>query len=223
MLSIKEACRYANFLNNTISSLRYELEYGDVSTKTVEKHLKSKAVKDLEDEVIDVTPERRYDIKSHDLSHLIYSLIKDKLILSIAINDAKKDLEIDWKENGKSLNLDSAVEYNKTLRELAKRSLSGLKEYKNSESIKNGKVFVSNVEGNQVPYIYQIEVTETIDFDKNVINNLYKKILKDTDSISELIDEAMLKKVVDYTPKHDLHDSIEDIVNDYVSKLNKES
>lgn len=219
MISIKEACRYANFLDGVISNLKNDVRYAGVTLfKIHETHQKSKAVKDCEDEEFDKTPESKYEARANDIVYLINDLIKDKLRLSIAINKAKEKTLIDWKEDGEQLNIDSAVEYNKNLRDHATGVLSSLKREKNSESEKKGIMYVANAEGNQVQYYYTVKEVRTVDFDKDAVEKLYKKILKDADVISEMIDEAKLAKSVDYTPTYNYHDSLEDIVEKYVGK-----
>jgi hypothetical protein len=161
-----------------------------------------------------MTNERKYDCKIEDVAHIIKSFIEEKLSLSIAIEDAKRGLVLEWKENGKNLTLDSAVEFNKYIRNMS-HGLKYLVELKGSEQEGQGSGYKFNVEGNQVIYKYPVIFQKIIDYDRNIIRDLYKKLVTKADTISTQIDEAMLKDVVKFMPKYDIHDSIEDIIEKY--------
>ncbi|MCM1988268.1 hypothetical protein [Oceanirhabdus seepicola] len=220
MLSIKEACRYANFLDRIFLDLTLEFSLDSYLIKTKETHHKNKACLDAEDEIIDSTPERQYDIddfKLHGVANLLNDIINEKLKLSLAIDEAKKSVTLDWKEFGVNLTLDSALEYNKKLRILSQNFLNSLVTTKSSEEKKKGLDYTFNQEGNQVPYKYSIDVVKTIDYDRNKVKELNKKLLKKTDEISTQIDQVMLKEAVDFTAKYDIHDSIEEIIEKFFS------
>lgn len=218
MLSIKEACRYANFLDRTFIDLQMEFSVNNYLLNIKETHFKSKACPDVEDEIVDSTPERQYDIdnfKLHGIANLLKDIIDEKLKLSLAIDEAKKSLTLNWKEFGLNLTLDSALEYNKKLRVLSDNFLDKLVLTKSSEVKRTGTDYTFNQEGNQVPYKYSIDVVSTIDYDRNKVKDLNKKLLKKTDEISTQIDQAMLKEIVNFTPKYDIHDSLEDVLDKF--------
>jgi len=214
IINIKESYRYHNFLDTNISTLLSYLHYENNVIKITETHQKSKSNQDVLDEVIDSTTERQYDKKVEDISFLVRQLIDEKLKLSLAIEDAKKSITLDWVEDEKYLTLDSAIEYNKNIRNIAS-NLKYLTDLKSSEYKKTGRDFKFNVNGDQVPYQYNIEIKKEIDFDRNIVKELYKKLVVKADTISTQIDEAMLKDCVIYTPIYDLHDSVVEIVEQY--------
>jgi hypothetical protein len=221
MLNIKEACRYANFLDEIYLELQMEFSQENYIFTTTEKHLKSKACLNTEDEVIDASPDNKYDIsniKLNGIANLLMDILDEKLKLALAIEEGKKQVKLDWVEDGKNLTLDAALEHNKKLRAAADTFLRQLTDIKSSEIKKLGTDYTFNQEGNQVPYRYNIEVIKTINYDRNAIKKLYKKILKKTDEISIQIDQIMLKEVVDFTPKFDLHDSMGEIIENYSTK-----
>jgi len=213
-MNIKEAGRYANFLNNLINELKYFKS--DFIYKTVELHLKNKVNSTEEDEEIEVVTNNKLDCQLDSLVHLIFTLIEEKLQLALAIDQSKKTLFIDWKENGKFLSLDSAIEYNTKTRSFIE-SIKELTQYKSSESMKKGIGQKFNVEGNQVNYSYDIKVVKTINYDKDTVTKLYRKLLDKTDNISNAIDKAMLLDSVDFVPNYSLHDTTEDVIALYLS------
>jgi hypothetical protein len=220
MLNLKEACRYGNFLEGLFVEMQLEFLQEDYMFSVTEKHFKSKACANTEDEIIEASPDVKYNIENfnlHGVSNLLMDIIDEKLRLSLAIEEGKKSIKIDWKENGQALSLDTALEYNKKLRTLSNSYLEKLIDNKSSECKGLGTDYSFNQEGNQMPYIYNIEIVKTINYDRNSVRALSKKILKKTDQISILIDEAMLKQAVDFKPEFDLHDSIEEIIQKYTT------
>lgn len=220
-MSLKEAYRYQKFLENNIFALTCYL-HGNNAIKITETHQKSKVNPDAQDETIDATPERQCDCSIIEIANLANELIQQKLQLSMAIENAKKGLYIDWKEDGKNLTVDSAIEYAKKTRELAER-LKYLLNLKTNTTKKVGTDYKFNQEGNQTQYKYNIDVLTEIDFDRNVINTLYKKLLNKADTLSTQIEETMLQEAVEYIPVYSLHDSTDEIVEAYLQKIKKKS
>jgi hypothetical protein len=218
MLNLKEAYRYGNFLEGLLVEMQLEFLQEDYMFSVTEKHFKSKACPNTEDEIIEASQDVKYNIKGfnlHGISNLLMDIIDEKLRLSLAIEEGKKSIKIDWREKDQNLSLDTALEYNKKLRTLANSYLERLIDNKSTECKGTGIDYSFNQEGNQMPYKYNIEIVKTINYDRNNVRTLSKKILKKTDQISILIDEAMLKEAVDFTPEFDLHDSIEEIIQKY--------
>ena len=87
---------------------------------------------------------------------------------------------------------------------------------KSSEGKKTGSAYKFNVEGNQVSYKYEILTTNTIDFNRNNVNELYKKLLNKADTLSTQIESAMLQSIVRFAPLYDIHDSTTEIVEQYL-------
>lgn len=214
-MNIKEAGHYSNFLNDVLRKSYSELFYEKNLYKITEKHLKNKANPDAVDEEIDATPERKFNIKASDMAYFVTQVIDEKLALALAIDNAKRQIKLDWVEIGENLTLDAAIEYNKKLREFATSYLSSMINNKSTNSKITGADHKFNVEGNQVTYKYVIESIKEIDYDRDAVAKLYKKILTKTDDISTQIDKAMLIDSVEFTPRYDVHDTFEEIVNNY--------
>lgn len=214
-LSIKESFRYLNFMDTMIDSLSSYIRNTSNAIKVVEKHLKSKANSEALDETLDVTEKRKYECQVEDIVFLIRQLIDQKLQLALAVEQAKKNLVLNWTENGVHLTLDSAVEYAKKNRDLAKQ-LKTLTNLKASETKRQGMGYLLNVEKNQTSYRYDIEASTTIDFNRNAVSELYKSLLNKADTVSTQIEAAMLSEVVEFTPIYDVHDSESDIVETYL-------
>lgn len=214
-MNIKESCRLQNHIDLLINMLSYYLKDTNNATKTTEKHLKSKSNPDAKDEIKEVVIEKDFgnDCSVVDIAYLVEQLLIEKLNLTNAIFNSKGDIAIQL--NNIIFTLDSAVENAKKSRDLA-YSLKPLVDLKGRETKTTAKDYKFNNEGNQVPYIYDLEIVRTLDFDRNDIIKLYKKLLDRADTLSTLIESEMLTDRVKFEPKYDIHDSVNDVVEKYL-------
>lgn len=215
-MTMKEAGRYANFLNKTIDELIYLSTYGMDSKifSITEIHKKSASYKDAVDETIEVEFEDDIEIDIPNLTKLLDDLFYEKSFLAESIAEAKKDLIIKIDDN-KDMNLDAAIEYAKLLRRFSELYLRGLAEKKDKKTKERRTGYAFNVEGNQTPYIYEAEVITTIAYDRKPLSEKIKINNLLADRISERIDLAMNLESVDFIPKFSYLDRPEDIINQY--------
>jgi hypothetical protein len=214
-INLKESFRLHNYLENIIANLTHYIHNEENIVKVTEVHQKSKTNRDAVDEIIDVVVEKRFDCNVEDIVFLIKKLIEEKLKLSLAIEDAKKELFLNWQENGRQLSIDCAVEFNKHIRSLAS-NMKRLVDLKSTESESQGSDYKFNAEGNQIIYRYPLVKKKVIDYDRNIVKEQYKKLMEKADTISIEIDQAMLKDCVKYDVVYGLHDSTEEIVEKYI-------
>lgn len=216
-MSIKEAGRYANFLEDTRRKLIY-LAYSGIDSKlvnVVESHKKSDAFKEAEDTVIKVEFEDVIDVELETLTELIEDIIKEKVLLASSIAKAKGNIEIEAND-GQVLDLDSSIEYAKILRDTSSDFFARLISKKESKTKSNAKAYAFNVEGNQTPYYYEVETEKTLNYVKSDYvkrNNMHKAL---ADKLSTGIDKAMSNDIVEFEPKYNYLDSYEDIINDAI-------
>ena len=118
------------------------------------------------------------------------------------IAEAKKNTEID---------LDSSYAMNKTKQSLAKvfKTMAGRKA---TETEKQGRDYKFNVNQEQVAYTYTIKEVTKLDYDRNVVKAIAKKLAKETDEVSTKLDQLELTTFVNHEPKYDMNDTLEDIV-----------
>lgn len=216
-MNLKDAARYGKFLNDMIYMAQTTATSKDYTRKITEIHNKSKFNIEAQDETVEIVPQDKLNIKSNDLVYLAKDLINEKLNLSMSIAKYKSKLTIDWKEDDKKLSLDEAISYNKQLRSLIS-TCDSLDRIKSIEDKTREYGYKFNVEGNQVSYQYEVLIKREVDFDKKVVHNLSKSLKNKTDKISSLIDQAMSKDVIDFTPNFDINDSFEEIVEKYISQ-----
>lgn len=202
MMNLKEAFRYQNFLDELLGTAYSYLNNKNFVVSTVETHLKSQVNPDAKDEVIEV--QKPYDVEftPNELIDFVVKVINEKERLSNIISDAKMRTEID---------IDVAIALNKKKQGFA-RVLQSLSDIKSGEKVKNASDYKFNTDGNQISYYYKINEVTKIDFDRNDVRGLYKKLLKETDEVSTKLDSILINTELDFNPSWDINDSFEECV-----------
>ena len=138
---------------------------------------------------------------------LYTDVLKEKEKLSEAISSAKAKAEID---------LDSALAINKAKQDAVSR-LKSIAYLQASDTVTTGKDYLINSEGNQTPYYYNIRTVKTIDFDRDGLKGIIKRLQREADEVSTKIDLLNVTLEVDYEPKYDFDTSFEDAYEQYTS------
>ena len=210
-MNLKEAFQAQNTLENLFERVNEYLLEVDNVTITKEKHFRSKAAEGQIDEEMDVT---NYNTKIFDVNKMIdflVFLIGEREKLAHAIHTAKLKMEFD---------LDSAVDVNKK-RHLAINILRNMRQIKSSSVLrKNGGTdYIFNKEGNQTTFRYDVERITTIDFDRNKVRDLLKKLQEKADAVSNEIDAALINTQVDYIIPFDSHADVAEIFEDFFTSF----
>lgn len=202
MMNLKEAFRYQNFLDELLGTAYSYLNNKNFVVSTVETHLKSQVNPDAKDEVIEV--QKLYDVEftPNELIDFVVKVVNEKEKISNIISDAKMRTEID---------IDVAIALNKKKQGFA-RVLQSLSNIKSGEKVKNASDYKFNTDGNQVSYYYKINEVTQIDFNRNDVRGLYKKLLKETDEVSTKLDSILINTELDFNPSWDINDSFEECV-----------
>lgn len=206
-MNLKEAFQAQNKIGNLFEFLSMYLGDEKYFTSVTEKHFRSKAAEGQPDEKINIVVEEKFP--PNKMIDFMLILIDEREKIAQAIHAAKKSMKFD---------LDSAVDVNKK-RHQALEKLRALLQFKSSSLIqKNAGVgYVFNKEGNQTTYRYDIERVKTIDFDRNRVRKLIKKLQKKADKVSNEIDAALLSTNVNYKLPFDAHASEFEILEEFVS------
>ena len=202
MMNLKEAFRYQNFLDELLGTAYSYLNNKNFVVSTVETHLKSQVNPDAKDEVIEV--QKPYDVEftPNELIDFVIKVVNEKEKISNIISDAKMRTEID---------IDVAIALNKKKQGFA-RVLQSLSNIKSGEKVKNASDYKFNTDGNQVSYYYKINEVTQIDFNRNDVRGLYKKLLKETDEVSTKLDSILINTELNFNPSWDINDSFEECV-----------
>lgn len=201
---LKEAYRYQKFLTGLIQNAEYYLYKREFVTTVEQYHERKKSNPDAENETIqkENLTKSSVDFTANDLLRFIPELLDEKEKLSVAINKAKDTTEID---------IDASLSMNKQKQEFI-RVLNDMNSKKSCEKTITGKGYKFNVNNEQVPYIYDVVEKTTIDFDRNTVKALIKKYSKETDHVSTMLDRIVLTTQVDFEPKYDINDTLEELL-----------
>jgi len=204
-MNLKEAFRYQNFLDGLLTKTLNYLENTQNIVKTTQKHLKSKANPEARDETIDTTKDRQLDYEVNILIDFCNKIVDWKSGIGEAISSTKRNIGFD---------IDNAISMNKKKQEVS-RVLTRMGSIKPSETIKRGSAYKFNAEGNQVSYNYDVEEVSVIDFDRNKVKTIAKKLVSDADKISTELDRIMVDSNVEWDMPFDINDSYDDILDQY--------
>ncbi len=198
---LKDAYRYQKCLSTMIGQAETLLLNNSFVTSTAQKHNRKKANSEAEDEIIEVDKPIT-DFTAMDVINFIADAIKEKQKISDAIVTAKRNTEID---------IDSSISLNKIKQEYI-GYLRRLAAMDSSERKTYGTDYKFDVDGKQTSYRYEVIETTTIDFDRNDVRGLAKKLQKECDNISSKLDLIELTTDVEFTPKWDVNDTLEEII-----------
>ena len=207
-MNLKEAFQAQNKIERLFDFVSGYLDDEKNLISTTEKHLRSKAAEGQLDEKIDIIVDNKFP--PDKVIDFLLMLIDEREKLAKAIHNAKSSMKFD---------LDSAVDVNKK-RHSAAETLRQLRNFKSSSLLdKNAGVgYVFNKEGNQTTYRYDIERVKTIDYDRNRVRELIKKVQKEANKVSNEIDAALVNTTVKYKLPFDMQASNLEIIEDFVSK-----
>ena len=213
-MNLVEACKLAKNIENLKYQVSSIISNRDYAVTVTERHLKSKAVPEIADETIEDEVDNAYDITIEDAIKLLDILMEKKAILSSAIEDAKHNISIDV--NGSKLAYDSAVEYNKFLRNGAIYNINRLNRIKEGVSKSSDADYKLDVEGKQTRYVYPKEVEIKANFDLKETKKKEKAYRTLAEKISNDIDAAKLNTNIDVDVDIDVNDTLEDIIEKYL-------
>ena len=208
-MNLKESFRYHNYLNEMLNATAsYFINRNNV-TRTVQEHLRKKSNPDAQDEKIDATQERLFgDYKVDGLINFYQAIAEEKFKLAAAVETAKRGY--------KPICFDAAMEMNK-IRQNVASALRRLASIKNTESTTQGRDYKFNVNGDQVPYVYDIKSVTTIDFDRNLAKLLAKKYTDEANAVSDQLDHAMLDIEVVIEPAFNMTETFEESVDSFMN------
>lgn len=201
-MSLKEAFRYQNKLSSIYGELRMYLRLESNVVCVTEKHMRTKANPEAADETLRVLQERKYNVTTASLIALMIKVMQERASLAEAIEKAKRGVDYD---------IDCAINVNGLYRELA-MALEAIASVKPKKKMRTGTGYKFDVEGKQQPYVYDIEETTTVEFDRGMIKKIANSYLDRCDAESGKIDGFMLEPIVCFEPMFGMNENIEDIV-----------
>ena len=195
-MTLKEAFQAQNKINSIIRHIERYISDDDNIMNVTEKHLRSKALDGQADETLKIiaNDEEKFDVMG--LLKVWEKLLKEKELLGQAISKAKSQIDF---------NLDIEVDINKN-RHIFITILQKMAMKKSYNELKKGvgTGYVFNNEGNQTPYHYDVDYVYTIDYDRNYVRTLLKRVQREAEACSLQIEEVMVTTKVDHELSFDL-------------------
>ncbi len=206
-MNLKEAFQAQNKIEALFDFVSGYLDDEKNLISVTEKHFRSKAAEGQQDEKINIVVEDKFP--PDKVIDFLLMLIDEREKLAKAIHAAKSSMKFD---------LDSAVDVNKK-RHNALETLRTLRNFKSSSLLEknSGVGYVFNKEGNQTTYRYDIERVKTIDFDRNRVRELIKKLQAQANKISNEIDSALISTNVKYKLPFDMNAGGSEILEDFIT------
>lgn len=208
-MNLKESFRYQNFLDMMMRAASASIQQRDHCLKVTKTHLRSKANPDASD--VTETVEDEVFFANDDVVAFMAWLVKEREKLTTAIGAAKASIGFD---------IDAAIETNK-FRQTVNGSIKNMLRYTPTKRVEQGRDYKFNVEGNQTPYIYEIEVVSEEAYDKTGAKTLMREMISKADEVSAAIDAAMINTKVDYEPVFDVNETFDDVMTDFLAKVLK--
>ena len=208
-MNLKESFRYQNFLDMMMRAASASIQQRDHCLKVTKTHLRSKANPDASD--VTETVEGEVFFANDDIVAFMAWLVKEREKLTTAIGAAKASIGFD---------IDAAIETNK-FRQTVNGSIKNMLRYTPTKRVEQGRDYKFNVEGNQTPYIYEIEVVSEEAYDKTGAKTLMREMISKADEVSAAIDVAMINTKVDYEPVFDVNETFDDVMTDFLAKVLK--
>lgn len=198
---LREAFRYQNFLSELKDSLVNLLHRNDTILETIEYRNFSSANSEKADEA-EVT-KSIYNVT--EVIAFFDEIVKEKEDITKAISNAKKNCEYD---------IDALLELNKFNSDIISllKNINGIegKETKGTDID-----YKFNVNGEQISYRYPTKKVSTINFDRKKTKGMAKTYSERATEVSNLIDRLNVTLEVEFTPKFNLDDKLEDILSPF--------
>ena len=206
-MNLKEAFHYQNALGSLIATAQSYLNNPKYVTKVTQEHMRMKFGGE-DDETKDATTERPYSCSTNELIGLMMAMIDERHRLALAIDLAKREC---------GYALDANLATNRARQQCA-QALVFLSRMKPSERITYANGYRFNVEGNQMPYRYDVKETTELDFDRGLAKMLAKQLNAEANEISKQADRCMIEvELKDFEPMFDADGGFDDAIDVFLA------
>lgn len=207
-MNLKESFRYQKFLDSLMQNARISVQAREHALKVTRNHLRSKTNPEAADLVEEVEVLEKY-FPNDKVIEFMQFLVCEKDKLSGAIGEAKRNAGFD---------IDAAIEVNKFNRNMAE-SLKSMLRFTGYKRTEQGRDFKFDINGAQVPYIYDMEVTAEEAFDRENAKKIMRSAIAEADDISARIDAAMINIQVAYEAPFNVNDSFDDVMTEFTGTV----
>lgn len=205
-MNLKESFRYQKFLDGLMRSAASDLHNPYHSLTTTKVHLRHAVNPEVED-VTEVVEDGEFvpsDVVLAFMAHLVY----EREQLSIAISKAKQSVDFDT---------DAAIETNK-FRQILNGAVRQMLRNVGTKRKTKETDYKFDINGQQVPYRYDVEIITTENYDKEAAKRLMRETISKADEVSAAVDAAMINTVVEYDPPYDVNETFDDVLDIFVHR-----
>lgn len=199
-MNLKEAFTYQNFYDRLIGMVDSYLTNTNSTYKRTFTHLRHAVNPEAEDVVKVETQDEKLPYDVATLVSFALDVLEEKGRMYAAIRKAKESAELD---------LDAAIGMNKARKNL-QAVLNELYQKREYNIMSSGRDYKFNVNGEQVPYNYEINETLTLEYDKKDIKKIMKSLDAKCNDVSKQVDRLNVNLAVDITPKYTMDMDLED-------------
>ncbi len=203
-MNLKESFRYQKFLDGLMRNAGSYLQHPSFCLKTTKVHLR-RAVNPEAEDVTEVVDEGEF-VSADTVMAFMAHLIEEREKLSIAIGAAKASIGFD---------IDAAIETNK-FRQSLNGSIRKMLRFVGTKKKTTEMGYKFDINGQQVPYRYDVEVTTTERYNKEAAKIMMREVITKADEISAAIDAALINTAVAYEPPYDVNESFDDVLDAFV-------
>lgn len=171
-MNLKESFRYQNFLDMLMRSASVSITSKDHCLVTTKTHHYNKANPEAEDVEETISVDEFFP--NDTVIAFMKWLVEEREKLTKAIGAAKASVGFD---------IDAAVATNKFRQEI-NSSIKNMLRYTPTKRVEQGRGYKFNAEGNQMPYLYEIEVSTTEAYDKEGAKQYMRSVITDADKVS---------------------------------------
>lgn len=210
-MNLKEAFTYQNFYDRTITAVETYFATNSIYTRTFIH--KRNVVNPEAENVI------KAEVQSEKLPYSVETMIafaldvmSEKEKLYAAIRKAKEAAEMD---------IDAAIGMNKIRTRFRNVLEMRLYNKKDMERVVEGKDYKFNVNGEQVPYTYEIDEKLVLDYDRKQVKKVMKGLEAVSTEASGRVDRMNVNLEVDITPKYTLDMDLEECLEVFAGNSNQ--
>ena len=208
-MNLKESFRYQKFLDGLMMNAGSYLQHPSFCLQTTKVHLR-KAVNPEAEDVTEVVDDGEF-VSADTVMAFMAHLIEEREKLSIAIGAAKASIGFD---------MDAAIETNK-FRQSLNGSIRKMLRFVGTKKKTTEMGYKFDINGQQVPYRYDVEVTTTERYDKEAAKTMMREVIAKADEVSAAIDAALINTAVAYEPPYDVNESFDDVLEAFAQRQGK--
>ena len=205
-MNLKESFRYQKFLDGLMVNAGSYLQHPYHCLETTKVHLRHAVNPDAED-MTEVVDDGEF-VSSDTVLAFMAHLVDEREKLSIAIGAAKASIGFD---------MDAAIETNK-FRQSLNGSIRKMLRFVGTKKKGTEMGYKFDINGQQVPYRYDVEVTTTERYDKEAAKTMMRETIAKADEVSAAIDAALINTTVAYEPPYDVNESFDDVLETFVQR-----